>query len=158
MPSSPTSRAFVGSGLAFPFEIATALGGVKLRSASSITTGTERIRQALIMILHTILGERKMLRSFGTDLRALVFEPKDPQGLNRIIYAVQKAVERWERRVVIEQLSIDPIDNKTGLLQIAIAFRELDTNQPGNLVFPFMLGGTGVPGRLVAAQGGGVLG
>lgn len=152
--ASRAHKSFIGSGFSFPFEITTALGGIGVKTATSISTGTERIRQSLIQILYTALGERVMLRSFGTDLRAIVFESMDPALLNPIIYSLRRSIEHWERRISVERLNLDLIDKANGLLQISIQFRELDTNQVGNLVFPFFLDNTGVPGRMVAARDG----
>ena len=61
-------RAFLGTGWAFPISL-DAIGDVALVSRE------EDIRQAVVLILETELGERAMRPSFGAGLRALVFEP-----------------------------------------------------------------------------------
>ncbi len=148
----PTNRSFIGSGYSFPFEITTDFGGIAVQAATTISSGTERLRQSLLLILYTNLGERVMNRTFGADFRSFVFEPMDQLVLDRITFSIRKAVELWEPRVLIERLDINLIDPKNGLMQVAVDFREVATNQPGNLVFPFFLGDSSIPGRLVSAR------
>ena len=58
-------------GIGFPFRIDPESGGV------AWTSGREKLRQNVMVILGTRHGERPMLRDFGTRLHVLVHEPTD---------------------------------------------------------------------------------
>ena len=64
-------RAPNGKHLSFPFRI-----GKDGRTAE-VTTLEEHVRDELIQLLLTNLGERPFLVEFGGGLRRLVFEPAD---------------------------------------------------------------------------------
>jgi len=146
-------RSFVGAGVSFPFEFTTKFGGVLSQTSTSVSAGEERIRQSLLQILYTTLGERVMNRGFGAGIRGLLFEPMDPVSLDQFLYVIRKAIDRHEHRVRVSNLSASLIDGKNGLLQIDLAFVDIRTNQPGNMVFPYYVGGGNVtPSRISAAR------
>jgi len=136
-------KQFLGKGMAFPFEVSAVKGGrTKTLSGVSISDGVERIRQSLLQILYTRIGERVMRRDFGSDFSAFLFEPLDRAVLDQIIYTARRAIDKWEPRVTIRKFEITLIDRSSGLLQMDVNFLINDTNTPGNLVFPFYLNDT----------------
>lgn len=66
------------AGPAFPFGIDPNTGGVR------VTSGESKLVDNIRLILGMRLGERPMLRTFGSPLRSLVNEPNDG-GLGRLI-------------------------------------------------------------------------
>ena len=66
------------AGPAFPFAIDPHTGGV------SVASGEDKLVDNVRLILGTRLGERPMIRTFGSPLRALINEPNDG-GLGRLI-------------------------------------------------------------------------
>jgi len=133
-------KLFLGRGLSFPFEISSTLGGrARTITGASVSDGVERIRQSLIQILYTRVGERTMRRGFGSDLDSFVFETLDRGLLDQIIYSARRSIELWEPRIDIRKFEITLIDQSSGLLQIDVAFVIKDTNSISNIVFPFYL-------------------
>ena len=131
---------FLGRGMQFPFEVSATKGGrTRTVAGISVSEGVERIRQSLLQILYTRLGERVMRRGFGSNFDAFVFEVLDKSSLDQIVYNARRAIEEWEPRVSIRKFDITLIDKNNGLLQIDVDFVIRDTNVPGNLVFPFYL-------------------
>ena len=144
-------KLFVGTGTNFPFEFSDAKGGrTAFQGSLSISDGVERIRQSLLQILYTNTGERPMRRGFGSDFRSFLFEPLDKAVISRIIYSGRKSIEVLEPRVQVDKFEISLIDKNNGLLQVSVAFRIRDTNEPGNLVFPFYLIDPSAPRQLSA--------
>jgi phage baseplate assembly protein W len=88
-------------GLSFPFKIDPQTGGV------SWCEGREKIRQNIRVILGTRLGERPMIRSFGTRIHALVQEPNDNVLRDIIQRQAQQAITNWEPRVVVTAAELE---------------------------------------------------
>lgn len=89
------------AGFGFPFRIDPAVGGV------ARTSGADKIRENIRIILATRLGERVMLRDYGTRLASLVHDPNDEALAVLIRREVQEALLAWEPRVLVTALSVE---------------------------------------------------
>lgn len=127
----PARNPFLGSGMAFPFRFSTNTGGV------AVSTDEERINQAIDQILGTPVGSRVMRRDFGSRLREVVFRPSDPTLARTLEHHTRKAIERWEKRIRITSVSAALIGDAEGRVDITIHYYIIDTNVPGNYVYPF---------------------
>lgn len=125
------SKAFLGRGWAFPVQPDGA-GDVAL------AVYEEDIRQAILIILGTVPGERVMRPDFGAGLQALVFEPINTTTIALARHRVEEALITWEPRIdtVTVQVMADP---PHGRLMIDIRYRVRTTNTFYNLVYPFYL-------------------
>ncbi|MFD0203264.1 hypothetical protein B0I31_110233 [Saccharothrix carnea] len=121
---------FIGRGLAFPVHT-DATGSVAL------VGGEREIVESIRLILATAPGERPMRPEFGCAIHDLVFAPADAATAGRIAYEVRLALERWEPRITLTDVSVgfDEVDQGTLLIDLRYALR--GTNDPRNLVFPF---------------------
>ncbi|MBW4721117.1 GPW/gp25 family protein [Saccharothrix obliqua] len=121
---------FIGRGLAFPVHT-DATGSVAL------VGGEREIVESIRLVLATAPGERPMRPEFGCAIHDLVFAPADAATAGRIAYEVRLALERWEPRIALTDVSVgfDEVDRGTLLIDIRYALR--GTNDPRNLVFPF---------------------
>ncbi len=128
---------FLGRGLKFPFRFQRRSGGAQVSSATS--TEHEHIHESIIQILGTRPGERSMRPEFGSRLKDLVFEPNDEVLKGLIRHYVIDAVKRWEKRIVITGVSFDdsPSNKDRNLLPVRIAYRVIQSQVEGNLVYPF---------------------
>lgn len=77
-------------GWAFPIEIDEKTGKVKE------IDDKDMIKQSIIMILSTEIGDRKMLPEYGCALRQFMFEPITYTLLKRIEKEVDRAIRKWE--------------------------------------------------------------
>jgi len=66
----------------------------------------EVLRTSIQMILFTRIGERVMLRDFGSSLHEKPFDPNDLFLRNEIVQEVQEAVARWDDRIGIETINV----------------------------------------------------
>ena len=81
--------------------------GPMLKPSGGIATieGDAAVRQAIMILLSTVPGERVMRPDYGCSLNRLVFEPNDATTAGLAIHYVRQALIRWEPR--IEILRID---------------------------------------------------
>jgi len=128
---------FLSKGLKYPFRFQSISGGTEVSVAKS--REHEHIRESILQILGTRPGERFMNPEFGSKLNDLVFEINDEvlKGLVRH-YAID-AIRRWETRVVITGVSFEntSVDTDRNLLLVRIAYRVIQSQVDGNIVYPF---------------------
>ena len=121
---------FIGAGWAFPLGT-DATGGVAL-----VARETE-IAQAIRLILGTARGERPMRPEFGCRIHDHVFGPANSATAGQIAYDVREALERWEPRIAVQDVSVSYDRIETGILYVDVRYLILNTNDPRSLVFPF---------------------
>jgi phage baseplate assembly protein W len=121
---------FIGAGWAFPLET-DPTGGVAL------VVGSREIEESIRLILATARGERPMRPDFGCRIHDHVFGPANAATAGQIAYDVREALERWEPRIDVLDVSIAFDRIQAGILLVHVAYEILGTNDPRNLVFPF---------------------
>jgi phage baseplate assembly protein W len=121
---------FVGAGWGFPLRT-DATGSIALVS------GEQEISEAIRLVLGTAPGERPMRPEFGCGIHDLVFAPADETTAGTISYEVRQALERWEPRIDVTDVTVGFDAVHTGTLYIDIGYTIRGTNSPRNLVFPF---------------------
>jgi Bacteriophage baseplate protein W len=124
------SELFVGRGIAFPMRIS-ASGGIALVSRD------EEIAESMRLILGTSPGERPMRPDFGCAIHDHVFAPADTSTIGLIAFEVRLALDRWEPRIEVRDVTVSQDESQTGLLYIDIDYSIRDSSDPRNLVFPF---------------------
>ena len=82
-------------GAAFPFRIDPATGRV------AVTEGEAKVRDDVRLLIGTRLGERPMLRGFGTRLPGLVHDPDDEVLVELAAKQAVEALLQWEPRIVV---------------------------------------------------------
>ena len=122
---------FLGISLRFPFRIE--------EGKLAWSKYEDSIRESVMLILSTAIGERVMRPDFGCKLHELVFSPNDTSTASLAIFHVEEALKKWESR--IELIKVDAnADKKEGdRLNISIEYRVISTNTRYNLFFPFYL-------------------
>jgi Bacteriophage baseplate protein W len=120
-------RAPNGKHLSFPFRI-----GQDGRTAE-VQTLEEHVRDELIQLLLTNLGERPFLAEFGGGLRRLVFEPADETSAAVTKAMVTQAVSTWlGHRITLELLEVQ-VENET--IQVDLKYRIAGTEDSRILRF-----------------------
>lgn len=121
---------FVGAGWTFPLAIGPT-GKV------DVSRGQDKIEQAMRLILSTRRGERPMRPLWGSTLYDCVFGGTGPENVAEIGRAVKTALDLWEPRANVLDVSVHPGDGTDALVYIDILYQVVGTNSPRNLVFPF---------------------
>ena len=111
---------FLGRGWNFPFQIDTASGAIQFSS------GLENIRQNILIIIGTQLGERQMLPNFGCRIHELLFAPNNSSTTSLAAEYVQKAVSIWEPRV--EVVAVEAMIANTGSIKVQVSYKIKATN------------------------------
>jgi phage baseplate assembly protein W len=124
-------KAFLGVGWGFPVALDPNTGRTALVAAET------DIEQAILIILSTARGERVMRPDFGCGANELVFEALDTATFTRVQAAVTDSLTKYEPRIELLAVSVDPTRAAEGLLLVSIDYRVRATNQSGNLVYPF---------------------
>ena len=121
---------FIGTGWAFPT-------GVGPTGGIAMARGHTELVQAMRLILATYPGERPMRPEFGSRLRDFVFRAGTPDTVAEVTDEVRRALLRWEPRVDVERIDVQPDPDEPTTLFIDIWYRPKGSNDRRNLVFPF---------------------
>jgi phage baseplate assembly protein W len=127
-------REFLGQGLAFPLQV-DPRGGIALAS------GRRDIDQAIRIILETAPGERKMRPEFGCRIHELIFAPHNATTEGLLIHYVERALERWEPRIEVQEVEVSSAPNDRATLLVEIKYIIKDTHDERSIVYPFYLMG-----------------
>ncbi|WP_424710026.1 GPW/gp25 family protein [Kitasatospora acidiphila] len=109
------------------------------------TSGAEKVRQSIWLILATAPGERRMRPDFGCGIHDLVFQANTTALHGVVTQRVRDALVTWEPRIDVLDVTVEAPPDAANVLLIRIAYRIRATNTAHNLVYPFFLSeGTGV--------------
>jgi hypothetical protein len=123
-------RAFLGTGVAFPFR------PVDGRIPWSVHE--DSIEQSIENILRTRRRERVMLPEFGSGLADRVFEPNAPATWYALEEDVRTALTDWEPRIDLREVRVTEGEAEN-LLLIHVDYVVRATNTYYNRVYPFYL-------------------
>jgi len=123
---------------AFPWD-GTLYGFIKPKDDNEV------LKTAIQMILLTRVGERVMLRDFGSNLHKRPFDPNDLFLRNEIIQEVREAVAKWDDRIEIETINVVQIEHS---FKFSIVFHNAKDPLKGSREFSVNIGdiGLGVEG------------
>lgn len=93
------------------------------RGGIEMVEGNSAIRQAILMLLFTIPGERVMRPDYGCELHRLIFSPNDDTTAGLAIHYIRKAIEQWEPRVDIVLLDAGRDTESPERLNIRLVYR-----------------------------------
>ncbi|MGG8285609.1 GPW/gp25 family protein [Klebsiella sp. 141162] len=91
------------------------MNGVNCRTGKRLS-GAAHLRQSVSDILNTPVGSRVLVRDYGSDLFALVDNPRDDLTRLRIIAATASALARWEPRLKVTRVVVSFPDNDSGCI------------------------------------------
>lgn len=142
-------------GVAFPFRIDPATGGVRRAG------GDEKIKENLRHLLLTGIGERVMRRDYGGGLRELVHDPNNDALRAIVQHRIAKAVAQHEPRIELQAVVVTQLDGTrvvgstggggatappaagTGSQLVArLRYTVRRTQRPESVAIPLEVGGT----------------
>src|SRR3712207_5036008 len=112
---------FVGAGWSFPLR-------TQPTGGFALVHGDRELEEAIWLILSTAPGERPMRPEFGCALNDFVFAPANSATASRIINEVRAALNRWEPRIVVDDIRVDFTNADRGELLIYLIYRRRDGN------------------------------
>ena len=126
-------KSFLGIGWSFPPTFN------KERSDIEMTTKEEDIKQSLHIYFNTKLGERIMRQDFGCIIHEHLFDRLDKSILDVLTFELKQNIGNIEPRIIVNEISIMPIDINEGSVEINIIYTVITTNVRDNIVFPYYL-------------------
>ncbi len=126
---------FMGLGMHFPPEIDKASGRFKT------SVYEDKIKESILLILKTQRGERLTLPQFGGSINNYVFTNTDTTTLNLMANSIRKVLAKNEKRIKDIKVKILQDKTESGRLNVDISYFVMQSDMPGNLVFPFYLEG-----------------
>lgn len=122
---------FLGRGWAFPVTF------LRESSQVSLVENEEDIRQSLIILLNTTIGERVLRPEYGANMEDLLFEALNVTTATMITNRIKRAILFHEPRVKVEEVDMKP-DFQEGRIEVLISYFIISTNNRQNLVYPYL--------------------
>lgn len=132
------------TGISSPFRIDPTTGGVVR------TTGLEKLKENIVHILLTGVGERVMRRGYGGGLRQLVHDPNNDALRAVVQHQIGKSITQAEPRVEVREVTVRQLEGGTGsgeaeagtlTLWANVEFVVRQTGRHESVSVPFGLGG-----------------
>ncbi|CDM94787.1 MULTISPECIES: GPW/gp25 family protein [Limnospira] len=131
MINQPRFPAHIGQGLAFPLF-------VNQQGNWALSAGDRNVRESILLILMTNIGERVNRPEFGCRLWELSFAPINSETLMLMRIFVQEALEQWEPRIMLRDVEAIP-DPDGGRVDLVINYSLKPSEDKRSLVYPFYL-------------------
>ena len=88
------------------------------------------VRQSIRVILSTRPGEQLMRPEFGGGVENFLFESNTIVTRRRLRDTIQQALERWEKRIVLDRVDVLEVTDEPGQIRVEIWYRLKRTNAP----------------------------
>ena len=122
---------YLGRGISFPIRM-NQQGNLQFSSA------LQNVQESILLILLTEIGERLYRPDFGCRIHELAFASLNAETLMLMRVYVQEALEQWEPRIIVEQVTTQPIQSQ-GRVDISINYRLKGTYDQRSMIYPFYL-------------------
>lgn len=122
---------FLGVGLGFPLRVED--------GKIAWSEYEDSIRESIMLILGTSIGERIMRPDFGCGLNDLAFSTNDTSTASFAIFHVEEALKKWEPRIELMNVDANADEQEVNRLNISIEYRIMSSNTRSNLVYPFYI-------------------
>jgi phage baseplate assembly protein W len=107
----------------------------------AMAEGEAAVRQAILLLLSTVPGERVMRPEYGCDLRKLIFAPNNETTAGLAIHYVRQALNRWEPRIQVLKVNAARNETDPGRLDVILDYRVRTSKRSQTLVYPVSLSG-----------------
>lgn len=131
------AREYLGTGIKYPLQL-------DRKGELMLSSEDENIQESILIILGTAIGERLMRPVFGCRIHELVFAPNNAGTAGLARFYVEDALIRWEPRIKLERIEVEPDEKDPALLLISVNYQVRATDSQANLVYPFYLTRGGV--------------
>ena len=122
---------YLGTGISFPVR-------VNQQGNLQFSLGSQNIQESILLILLTEIGERLYRPNFGCRIHELSFAPLNAETLMLIRIYVQEALELWEPRIIVDQVTTKATSYQ-GRVDVGIDYRIKGSYDRANMVYPFYL-------------------
>lgn len=116
------------------------LGGMDENGRLDWSRDDHSIREVMLNILLTRPGERLQRADFGAGLLNFIHQPNTETTRHLLAGVVRKALARWEPRVLVDSVAVDPSPTRLADVHITIRYHLRFTQMPAELGLTFTLG------------------
>ncbi|HEX2828597.1 MAG TPA: GPW/gp25 family protein [Burkholderiales bacterium] len=99
----------------------------------------QSVRELIRVILSTRPREQLMRPDFGAGLDLLLHEPNTLATRREIRDRVQSALERWEKRILLDRVEVWDVEGEPTHVRVEIAYRLARTGAPGVVALTMQL-------------------
>jgi phage baseplate assembly protein W len=110
----------IGRGISFPPRVG-------LDGHVAWSEGADNVRESIRVILTTEPRQRLLLPDFGCGLGRFLFEPNTVATRQQIQDQVLKALAKWEPRITVEAVLVDPDPQDPEAAIVTITYRLIAT-------------------------------
>ena len=83
----------------------------------------QSVRDQIRVVLSTRPGEQLMRPDFGGGLELVLHEPDTLATRRRMRELVERALTRWEPRIVLDRVEVLPVEDEPGHLRVEVGYR-----------------------------------
>ena len=83
----------------------------------------QSVAQQIRVILQTRPGEQLMRPTFGAGLENFLHEPNTLTTHRRIRDTITSSLGQWEPRIIVDDVSVTPVNGQPGQVRIEIGYR-----------------------------------
>lgn len=98
------------------------------------------VRDSIEIILSTRPGEQLMRPEFGGGLADFLHRPNTLTTRRQIRDDVREALERWEKRILLDRVEVWEVEDAPSRVRVEIAYRLRRTGAPGRVGLSLELG------------------
>ncbi len=106
----------VVKGWKFPIQLDEVTGKIKT------VEDNENIKQSIKVILDTQKEERKIVPSFGSNIRSYMFEVVDPIFISDIKRSVRSSIETWQKHITDINVSVKASNGSVAKVKVDIDY------------------------------------
>ena len=99
----------------------------------------QSVRELIRVILSTRPREQLMRPDFGAGLDLLLHEPNTLATRREIRDRVQGALERWEKRILLDRVEVWDVEGEPTHVRVEIAYRLARSGAPGAVALTMQL-------------------
>ena len=125
-------RDFLGTGWGFPPAFS------RVKKSVEMVSGQDDIKESLVIILSTRIGERFLQPEFGADMSSYIFESMNVMNQMRMKDMIFNAIYVFEPRIKPDDVVMTDLLHE-GKILLDIQYTVKATNARHNLVYPFYL-------------------
>jgi phage baseplate assembly protein W len=82
----------------------------------------ENVKQSVRMILSTQKYERKVVPTFGTDLRSYMFEVVNPTFITTLKNAISSSLKKWEKHIADMEVTVKASTGPVSMVEANIDY------------------------------------
>lgn len=100
----------------------------------------DSVRELIRVVLSTRPGEQLMRPDFGAGVETLLFEPNTVGTRRRIRDLVTESIERWERRIVLNRVDVQEVDDDPAAVRVEVVYQLARTGALGSVSLHLHMG------------------